>query len=354
MSVAGRSSRWNVRDRSREGVCRRAAFTLIELLVVIAIILLLVGIVLPALSKARSQGKATVCGSRLRTLGQGIAIYANEYDDYLPPSRMPNIDDQNWRIYIEGGIKYRPTFLAIMGSEVGIQPFDDPKPYKNDVDREGEAGGRQNYSSEVYVCPEAANWTDERNGAYGYNYQFLGNSRLLDSSDLSSYKNWPVALSGIKSPVRTVAVGDSMGTAAAAQAAFRLGYSNNQRDINALGNEGFNLDPPWLDPVNGEVADDGTWSEDGGGSPAGVRPGPRDGEGQPARSAPHERHRDRANILWLDGHGSAETLESLGYVVEEHDVVGLEGNNRFFSTDQRDVVWLRTGLGTSELKGVDP
>ncbi len=80
----------------------RKAFTLIELLVVIAVIAILMAILLPALNRAREQGKRAACLSNLKNLTLAWMMYADENDD-----RLVNGDTEEYTsMYSPGGGHY--------------------------------------------------------------------------------------------------------------------------------------------------------------------------------------------------------------------------------------------------------
>lgn len=286
------------------------AFTLIELLVVIAVVGLLVGILLPSLGSARRAARATACLSNFRQLSLGWSMYSDANRDVMLPLRPADMGGGTGNpanhYEVGNGLKYRPRWIATMGSYVGLLPFAEPST----------ADDRQDYAGKVYQCYEAAERTDERNHGYGYNYQFLGNSRR----SAGRYHNYPVRRSKIMTFSGTVLGADAMGTAAGVPLDNRLPYQPDGNNVNAVGNEGYPMDPPRLLTTS----DRGTGSA---GSP---------------RSAVEPRHQNRMNAMFLDGHAARFTPEALGYRLNADGSYSDTGSaqdpatNRLFSGDGTD------------------
>lgn len=65
-------------------MAKRQAFTLIELLVVIGIIAVLIGILMPALTKARQQANSMSCLSNLHNMANAMSMYFIQNKNSFP------------------------------------------------------------------------------------------------------------------------------------------------------------------------------------------------------------------------------------------------------------------------------
>jgi prepilin-type N-terminal cleavage/methylation domain-containing protein len=83
---------------SRTLTSGRRGFTLIELLVVIAIIAILIGLLLPAVQRARESANRAKCLSNMKQITLACRLHENAYG-YLPPTRLSG-ESQSWAWFI--------------------------------------------------------------------------------------------------------------------------------------------------------------------------------------------------------------------------------------------------------------
>jgi len=144
-SRATRISDLGERDfAAARGACGvRRGFTLIELLVVIAIIVILAGLLLPALSKAQGKARAIQCLSNVKQLQLAWHTYAVDNDDKLVLNGLnyttpPRTEPQWWWaqgvLNFDGGNSENTNTLLLIDSRYALL-------------------GRYTQSPGVYKCP---------------------------------------------------------------------------------------------------------------------------------------------------------------------------------------------------------
>lgn len=226
------------------------AFTLIELLVVIAIIAILAAILFPVFAQAKVAAKKAVNLSNLKQISLAVQMYADSNAGYPMMSSLSSQSPRTrWPDYIYPFVKSTDLFNGPLA----------PK----------------DMFAKAWAHDPAIKY-----GGYGYNYQYLGNSRIVQGDG-----NFPFAASdtGIEYPAETVAVADTQGV---------------RRDDGSIGAGEYTIDPP-LPSLRGSGKSSGYYGE-----------GSECGSGAPGpgvwgcRSTPAEWATGRVTIAWCDGHAS--------------------------------------------------
>jgi prepilin-type processing-associated H-X9-DG protein/prepilin-type N-terminal cleavage/methylation domain-containing protein len=126
-------------------VQRARAFTLIELLIVVAIIALLIGILLPALSKSRQLGRATACLANMHSLAQAIQMYADNNEGRLPAVGLDH----------GGGVDEDNAWINSAAQEIGAEkvvrcPADESRFWNSEYGATGQKR-RMSYATNYYT-----------------------------------------------------------------------------------------------------------------------------------------------------------------------------------------------------------
>ncbi|MGA2035544.1 MAG: DUF1559 domain-containing protein [Thermoguttaceae bacterium] len=275
----------------------RHGFTLVEMLVVIFIIVVLMSLLLPTIVKSREAARSTQCKSNLRQLYLGLSQFRDLQGNYSPYRW------ENPAVVNKYGV-VRPRWQWIIGDTLGraVQNPDDlalagsaDTTYTN-VPMDNEIFNDPSLPDQGIrkgcVIPDQGSI---RNGAYGYNFQYLGNSRNLTDGDVTTLMlNYPVKR--IQDEARTICFGDSRG--------------------GGLPHGGHSMT---LDPLHMRVRTSGVVDSPSPSRAAGFDPYGPDETGTDIQiyfSPAEARHDGRANVVFLDGHADNLTLQDLGYNIQ--------------------------------------
>jgi prepilin-type N-terminal cleavage/methylation domain-containing protein/prepilin-type processing-associated H-X9-DG protein len=258
----------------------RAGFTLIEMLAVLALILLLATVITVGSQTAIGNAKRIVCANNLRQLYLANVAYAAENDAYAPAAA--DLYGKNLERWHGARASIRKAFDGASGP---LSPYLD--------------------SGRVRACPcqgrfataAAANAFEAACGGYGYNAVGVGSRTYLLGMCGTAMRDGMLP-DLISDPARTIMFCDT---------AFPQPYGSNPKYL---------IEYSFAEPYH--------WV---------FKPGQE--SAYRADPSIHFRHRGRANVVWCDGHISAESMQTRAQAHFTRFQIGWFGpvGNSLFDTE---------------------
>jgi prepilin-type N-terminal cleavage/methylation domain-containing protein/prepilin-type processing-associated H-X9-DG protein len=182
---------------------RRRGFTLIEMLVVISIIAILMGLLLPAITKARESAMRIKCANNLRNIGYAIHEYSERHLTYFPTGGQGSNYSTTPATTTFEGAPYNTSSPRSLFTE--LLPFLDHDDVYNQFNlarfyNDPANGGQNQVASQntipVYLCPSNQ---IRPNGGYdslGYGYVDYGPTVWTDIDPVTGVRNKNTRMDG--------------------------------------------------------------------------------------------------------------------------------------------------------------